>query len=223
MKKLSLLLLFIGNVTLSQTTKTLGSFSKVTGFDQIEIHLVQANTNKVELEGLNSDQVELIIKNDELKLRMPLDKFLKGDKVLATVYYSNLNAIEANEGSFITSNEKINSRIFDIIVKEGGKVEVNTQSSKINIKATSGGIVNIEGKTNNIEANATTGAIIDAIKCESEQATVTSTAGAEISIDANDIIDAKARAGGKVYVYGNPKQVNETTVLGGIVKIMKNN
>ena len=38
---------------------------------------------------MHSQEVELVNKNGELKIRMPLTKLLSGDDVSATVYFKN--------------------------------------------------------------------------------------------------------------------------------------
>ena len=75
MKKIVILSFFLSNLAIGQITKRLGDFSKVTGFDQIEVHLVPSNENKITLDGTNSDQVELVTKDDELKLECLLVNF----------------------------------------------------------------------------------------------------------------------------------------------------
>ena len=205
----------------SQTTKSLGSFTKVTGFDKIEIHLVPSNENKIELNGTNSDQVELITKDDELKIRMPLGKMLKGDEVVATVYCKQLNAVEANEGSFIRSEKLLKANLFDIIAKEGGGIRIEVEASKITAKISSGSLVNLSGSTQNIDAVATAGGMLQAENCKTQQATVTVNAGGKITISAYDVVEAKARAGGSITIHGKPKQVNQKTILGGNIIIKK--
>lgn len=224
MKKHFLVLSLLSIVSISgysQTKKTLGSFSKVTGFDKIEIHLVPSNENKIELSGINSEQVELVNNNGELKVRMPIGKLLKGDDVTATIYFTNIEAVEANEGSSISSEGNIKSNLFDIIAKEGGRVKIKVNASKIDVKTSSGAVVNLAGTTQNIDAVATAGGILEAENCKTQQATVTVNAGGEISISAYDVVEAKARAGGKITVNGRPKQVNQKTILGGNIQVIK--
>ncbi|WP_136669144.1 head GIN domain-containing protein [Flavobacterium sp. H122] len=205
----------------AQTTKSLGSFTKVTGFDKIEIHLVPSNENKIELSGTNSDQVDLVNNNGELKVRMPVGKLLKGDDVVASVYYKKLEGLEANEGSLIISSDNIKASIFEIIAKEGGNIKVGVEASKISVKTSSGAVISLSGNAQNIDAVATAGGILDASKCKTQQATVTVNAGGQIDISAYDVVEAKARAGGKITVYGKPKQVNQKIVLGGNIQIIK--
>lgn len=213
--------LFAVSIMSAQTSKSLGTISKVTGFDQIEIHLVPSNENKIELRGTNSEAVELITKDGELKVRMPFGKMLKGDAITATVYFKALEAVEANEGSLVTSDATLKSALFDIIAKEGGKVDIVVEASKINIKTSSGGVVTLGGKTQTIDAVSTAGGILNAINCETQQATVTVNAGGKIDIKAYDVVDAKARAGGNITIYGKPKQVNEKTIFGGNIIVRR--
>ncbi|MFC4816327.1 head GIN domain-containing protein [Flavobacterium sp. GCM10023249] len=205
----------------SQTKRELGSFTKVTSFDKIEVHVIPSNENKIELSGTNSDQVELVTKDDELKVRMPLGKMLKGDDVVAVLYCKQLEAVEANEGSFISSEKSFKSNLFDIIAKEGGAVRITIEASKISVKTSSGAVVNLSGTTQNIDAVATAGGILEAENCKTQQATVTVNAGGTIAISAFDVVEAKARAGGNITVYGKPKQVNQKTILGGTIVIKK--
>lgn len=224
MKKHIVKFLFVSILSISaysQTTKQLGDFSKVTGFDKIEIHLVPSNQNKIELQGTNSEQVELVTKDDELKIRMPLGKLLKGEDVVATVYFKNLEAVEANEGSSVIGYETIKSNLFDIIAKEGGKVKIAVNASKISVKTSSGAVVDLAGQTQNLDAVSTAGGRLEALDCKTQQATVTVNAGGEITITASDVVEAKARAGGSIIIHGNPKQVNQKTILGGNIIVKK--
>lgn len=205
----------------SQIKKTLGSFSKVTGFDKIKIQLIASDENKIELSGVNAEQVELVTKNEELKVRMPLGKLLKGDDVTATIYFKTLSGVEANEGSIISSDENINATFFEIIAKERGRINLQVQASKISVNTSSGALVTLSGNTENIDVVATAGGSLQGKDCKTQQATVTVNAGGTIAISAYDIVEAKARAGGRITVYGKPKQVNQKTILGGNIQIIK--
>ena len=124
MKKIIYSLLFISSITYAQVEKEVGSFNKVTSFDQIDVILIKSNENKVLLSGKYEDEVEIINKNGELKIRMPLLKMLSGENISATVYYKNIDAVEANEGSKIASEETFKCTSFDIITKEGSIIDL---------------------------------------------------------------------------------------------------
>lgn len=221
MKKLLFILLLISSLTYAQTDKKVGDFNKVTAFDQITVELIASEENKVVLSGINSDVVEVVNKNGELKLRMPLTNLLKGNQVNAKVYYTDLTAIEANEGSQISSDSSIKAIGFDIIAKEGSKIDINLEVSNLNVKITSGGIVKTAGTAKNQDVVISAGAIYEAKELTTEQTVISINAGGEATIFATELADAKARAGGDIMIYGNPSQVNKKTFAGGRIKIVK--
>ena len=221
MKKLLFILLLISSLTYAQTEKKVGDFNKVTAFDQITVELIASEENKVVLSGTNSDVVEVVNKNGELKLRMPLTNLLKGNQVNAKVYYTDLTAIEANEGSQISSDSSIKAIGFDIIAKEGSKIDINLEVSNLNVKITSGGIVKIAGTAKNQDVVISAGAIYEAKELTTEQTVISINAGGEATIFATKLADAKAIAGGDIMIYGNPSQVNKKTFAGGRIKIVK--
>ncbi|MEY2670564.1 MAG: hypothetical protein RLZZ577_880 [Bacteroidota bacterium] len=221
MKKFLFSLLLISSLTFAQTEKKVGDFHKVTAFDQITVELIASDENKVELSGVNSDEVELVNKNGELKLRMPLTNLLKGNQVKAKVYYTDLDAIEANEGSQISNNDVIKATNFDIIAKEGAKIDISLDVAKATVKLTSGAIVKTSGTAKNQDVLVSAGAIYNGKDLTTEQTSISSNAGGEAEVFATEFIDAKARAGSDIMIYGNPKQVTKKTFAAGHIQIIK--
>jgi hypothetical protein len=222
MKKLLFSVLLISSLTYAQTEKKVGDFHKVTAFDQITVELIASEENRVELTGTNSEEIEVVNNNGELKLRMPLTKLLKGNQVKAKVYYTDLDAVEANEGSQISNEASIQSTNFDIIAKEGAKIDISLDVAKATVKITSGGIVKTEGTAKNQDVVVSAGAIYEGKDLVTEQTSISINAGGEAAVFATQLVDAKARAGGEIMIYGNPTQVNKKTFAGGRIKIIKN-
>lgn len=218
MKKIVLITFaIVSQFSNSQITKNVGDFNKVTAFDQIDVELIKSNENKVILNGNGCEEVELVNKNGELKIRMPLAKLMSGDNISATVYFKKIEAVEANEGSRISSNETFEVIAFDIIAKEGSKIKLILDVDKLTVKSSGGSNVNLEGKATNQEAIINSGGELDAENLITKQTTVTTNAGGEANINATDFVDAKTRAGGNIKIYGKPKQINKKSVLGGTI------
>jgi hypothetical protein len=216
MKKIIYSLLLVSSITFAQTERFVGDFNKVTSFDKIDVVLLSGTENKVILKGTNSEEVELINNNGELKIRMPLTKMLSGDNVSATVYYKKLNALEANEGSRISCETEIKAIGFDIITKEGAEIVLNNLiADKLKVRCGAGSIVTIKGTVKNQDILANSGAKYDGQECTTQQTTVTVNAGGIANVNVSDIVDAKTRAGGTITIYGNPKQINQKSVAGG--------
>lgn len=216
---LNFLVFSIFTISYSQTEKNVGDFTKVTSFDKIDVTLVPGTENKVLLTGANSNEVELINKNGELKVRMPFGKMLSGDDVTATVYFKKIDAVEANEGSRVVSKEAIQAIGFDIITKEGSEVNLqNLQADKLTVRTSAGSIVTVKGTVKNQDVLANSGGKYDGQDCKTQQTTVTVNAGGIAHVFTTDLADAKTRAGGEIVIYGKPKQINEKKVAGGTIR-----
>jgi hypothetical protein len=215
MNKIVFLLVLLTTKWLFAQDKNVGDFTKVTAFDQIDVVLIPSDENKVSLNGSGSDQVELINKNGELKIRMPLTKMFSGDNISATVYYTQLNTVEANEGSRIASEAVISTGDFEIITKEGSIVELALDVKNLLVKMNDGSKVSLEGKADSQDVLLNSGSVYKAEKLQTTSTIITSNTGAEGSIRVSDLADAKCRAGGKVYIYGNPKRINKKIIAGG--------
>ena len=206
----------------AQTEKNVGDFTKVSSFDKIDVQLIASNENKVVLHGKEANQVELVNKNGELKIRMPLTKMLSGDNISATVYYKKLDAVEANEGSRIASKDEITAINFDIICKEGSEVKlINLQVDRLQVRVSQGSVVTILGTSKNQDILSNSGGKYDGQDCITEQTVVTVNAGGIAHVYATDFVDAKTRAGGEIKIYGKPKQINEKKIAGGTIEQVK--
>jgi hypothetical protein len=215
MNRIGFLLFLLTTKCLFAQERNVGDFTKVTAFDQIDVVLIPSAENKVSLKGSGSDQVELINKNGELKIRMPLTKMFSGDNISATVYYTQLNTVEANEGSRIASEAVISTGDFEIITKEGSIVELALDVKNLLVKMNDGSKVSLEGKADSQDVLLNSGSVYKAEKLQTTSTIITSNTGAEGSIRVSDLADAKCRAGGKVYIYGNPKRINKKIIAGG--------
>ncbi len=218
MKKIVYSLLLISSIAFSQKEKNVGDFNKVTAFDRIDITLIPAKENKVILTGSGSEEVEIVNKNGELKIRMPLTRLLDGDNISATVYYIKINALEANEGSRITSEAVINSTSFDIKAKEGSEIKINLQVDKLTARVANGSKIQLSGSAKNQDVLVNSGGIYEAEKLVTNQTVITVNAGGESDVYATDLVEAKVRAGGDIIIYGKPKQINQKIVAGGTIK-----
>jgi len=221
MKKIIYSLLIVSSLAFGQNEKNVGDFNKVTSFDRIDVLLIPSDENKVQLDGKGADEVEFVNKNGELKIRMPLLKLLDGDNISVTVYYKNLTAVEANEGSRIACGDKISSVVFDVIAKEGSEIKLILDVKKLNVRSANGSKVLLEGNADIQDVLVNSGGIYEAEKLESQITTVSCNAGGEVAIFATISVDAKVRAGGDITIFGKPKKINKKVIAGGTIEQAK--
>lgn len=218
---LTLIAFSIFSIANSQVNKDLGEFHKVTSFDKIDVQLVKSTENRIELKGSGSEAVELVNKNGELKIRMPLDKLMQGDNISATLYYTNIEAVEANEGSRIASKEVFTGTHFDIIVKEGSEVKLELDVDKLTARSSNGSILELTGKADFTDILVNSGGKYEAEELVTKQTTITANAGGEADVNASDYVNAKVRAGGSILIYGKPKQIDQKVIAGGSIEQAK--
>jgi len=222
MKKLIIgaAILFV-QMSFGQITKNLGDFDSVKVFDKLSVKLVQSSENKIVIKGAREAEVEVVNKKGLLKLRMPFPKLLSGNDLDITVYYKHLELIDVNEGANVTSKEAIKATSFKVSAQEGGTIDANLDVDKLKVSSVSGGSITLYGKAANQDASLGAGGYLLASKLITSQTTVSVSAGGKADVNASTLVDAKVSAGGSIYIYGKPKQINQKTVFGGKIEEVK--
>lgn len=201
--------------------KNVGDFNEVKVFDLIKVSLVKSNENKVMITGEDVDDVEIIIKNNTLKVRMKIDRSFDGTKTFVAVHYTDLKVIDANEGAKIVGNELIEQDTIELRAQEGASIIAGLDVDTVNVRAVSGGIIETRGKayTQNITLN--TGGIYEGRDFETKNTNVKVRAAGEAEVKASGVVDARITAGGNIDIYGNPKTVTKKQTFGGRI-VVKN-
>lgn len=218
MKKL--VALFLVLVTLSAYSqdiidKEVGEFNEIKVYDLIEVNLIQADENRIFIKGENVYDIKWSNKEGTLKLKMQLEKKFSGEKTLIEVYYRNLDVVDSNEGAKIVFNEMIEQDEIELRAQEGGKIKAGIDVDFAKIKAVTGGVVEASGLAKKQTINLNTGGIFRGQELKTERSSVKISAGGEAELHASSKVEIEVTAGGDVYVYGNPAQVDKKTFAGG--------
>ena len=218
MKKVLLVLLaFVTQITFAQVTKDLGEFSAIKVYDRLTVNLISSTDNKIVITGNREGEVEVVNNNGELKLRMPFPKLLSGEDIAIKLYFKNIESISASEGSYVSSDANFKQTIMDLDAREGAEIKIDVDVEKVNVKAVTGGIIELSGKATNQDVKLMTGGILKSKELQTSQTTINVSAGGNAEIYATTLVDAKVRAGGFIYIYGSPKQINKETLFGGSI------
>lgn len=218
MKKVAIIaFVFFSQMTSAQVSRNLGDFDDVKVFDKINVKLIPASENKIVITGDRADEVETVNKNGELKIRMPFPQLLSGDAITIKLYFKNIESISASEGSYVSSDSNFKQTILDLNSKSGAEINIEIAVDKANIKASAGGIINVSGQATNQDVVITSGGILNARELQTSQTTISVAAGGKSEIYATTLVDAKVKAGGSIYIYGKPKQINKEVFIGGTI------
>ncbi|SFZ90181.1 Putative auto-transporter adhesin, head GIN domain [Flaviramulus basaltis] len=200
--------------------KTIGEFSELKVYDLINVELVKSNENKVTITGENTEDVLINNKNGTLKIKMKLEEAYDGNKTKVVLHYTTIDVIDVNEGATVNSDYTIKQFEIDLRAQEGGIINMPLDVTYANIKAVSGGVIETSGTSKSQDVSLLTGGVYKGEMLATEKTEVTIKAAGEAYVKASNLVDVKIRAGGDVFIYGNPETVNESKVLGGRVKRM---
>ena len=218
MKKFVIIVfVFLCQIASAQVTRNLGDFDQVKVFDKINVKLIAASENKIVVTGARADELETVNKNGELKIRMPFPKLLSGEDITVKLYFKNLESIAVSEGSYVSSENDFKQTSLDLNAKSGGEIKLTIAVDKVSLKVNSGGIVSLFGTAENQEVVITSGGILNAKELATSQTTISVAAGGKSEIHASILVDAKVRAGGSIFIYGKPKQINQEVFIGGTI------
>ena len=201
--------------------KDLESFTEIKAFDRINTILIKSTENKIVITGDKQDDLKITNKGGLLKIRMEFENQMDGENVTAQVYHTEtLILIDANENAHITSEDIISGSEVKLAAQEGGKITLKVDIADLYVKSTSGAEVKLSGIAKKQEVVVNAGGKVLNDKLNTIETKVNVNAGGSASVNASDKMEAKVRAGGSIYVYGNPKDLKQDKIFGGKIKIM---
>jgi hypothetical protein len=201
----------------SQTpiTKTLGEFSKLKVYDLINVELIKASENKIIISGTNSNSINIIQKNNTLKIRMKLKYKFNGAETKVKIYYTDIDIIDANEGSFVFSKDIIKQHEIVLKAQEGSQISVKTETKRLIVKSVTGSSITTTGTSENQEITIRTGGVYKGASNSVENTDLSIKAGGEAAVKTTNVLDVKIFSGGDVHIYGTPKQLKQKKIFGG--------
>ena len=210
------LLLFNINMYSQETiTRTLGEFEEIKVYDLINVELIKSTENKITISGKHAQDVSIKQKNNTLKIKMKIKKMFSGSETNVKVYYSNLDVIDANQGSVITSADLIKQYELKIKAQEGAYISAKAETEILEIKSVTGGTVEISGSSSKQKVRITTGGIYKGSKLLAENTDIDIKTGGKAEVKTNNVLEIKIFSGGDVFIYGTPKQLKQRKVFGG--------
>lgn len=219
MKSKTILFFFVLSIcSFAQVQQDLGEFNFVEVYDKIPVTLIKSDANSIQINGPKANDVEILTKNKELKIRMKTDDFMRGEDVSIQLFYTELNEIHANEGSFIKAENTISGDKLLLNSKEGAEINLTVDVSHLEIKTNSAGRIITTGTAVSQSVVSNSGGNYDGQKLETSTTEVTVNAGGEAKVFATKTVDAKTRAGGNIHIFGGA-EVAQQTLAGGKIHI----
>ena len=211
----------IGNAQENKITKSLSKFSEVKGFDGLSINLIRATENKAVITGESTDRVAIVNNKGVLKIRMQISKIFSGYRTFIDLYYTDdIMVIDVNEDARINSEGIIKQDVIELKAQEGGELMVAAEVEQMLIKSVSGGVIETTGFSELQDVQINTGGVYEGKNFKTKFSTVNVNAGSKAEIYASEYVKVAVKAGGEVFVHGDPERVEEKTIFGGVIKRM---
>jgi len=216
-----LFLVTLSVFTQESVEKNVGDFTELKVYDLIYVNLIPAEEYKVVLTGEDAHNISIVNKDGVLKIRMETSKLFSGSENAVVVYYKNLTIIDANEGTQIRSDHTIKRDVLKLRAQEGGDIRISVDVNELVSKAVTGGELRLKGKAKLHTVTINTGGISSGKNLATETTKIKIKAGGQADINASELAEINIKAGGDVFVYGNPKVIDQKKLFGGRVKVIK--
>ncbi|MGB5376585.1 head GIN domain-containing protein [Muriicola sp.] len=226
MERLVLLLFIWAGVFATQAqegkvSQNLSSFKELKVFDGLSVNLIRSDKNQAVITGANTSKVAIVNTDGVLKIRMEIGKIFSGYRTFIDLYYTqDLVVIDVNEDARITTKEALKQDVVELKAQEGGEISIQAQVEQLLIKSVTGGVINASGTSDNQDVQINTGGVYKGKDLKTKFTTVNVNAGSSAEIYATSYVKVSVKAGGTVFVYGDPDKMEEKTVFGGKIERM---
>ena len=221
MKKIVFALMMISAVGLAQekVTMNVGDFHSLKTYRGLQVEMIRSKESKVVIEGNRSSEVTVKNSNGILRISMSISHTFSAYEVMVYLYYmDDVKLIDANEGSYIFSDEIIKQDQVTLKAQEAGRIKLEIETKKVESNAITGGEVKVKGTTVDLDVKANTGGMFKGERLKSDNVEVSAGTGGVADVHAIKMVNAKASTGGVVSISGDPEEVKKSESLGGYVR-----
>ena len=221
MKILVFILMFISALGIAQekVTMNLGDFHSLKTYRGLQVELIKADAAQLVIDGKRSSEVTVKNNNGTLKISMSISHTFSADDVMVYLYYKdNIDVIDANEGSYIFSEEILKQEKLTAKAQEAARIKLKIETEQLDVAVVTGGEVNLIGTSKNQNIKSNTGGMYKGEELETEYTQVSSYTGGTASVKASKLVDAIASTGGIISIIGEPEEVKKSESLGGYIR-----
>lgn len=211
------LLLGIG-MSAQEITVDLENFSDVEVTRGLKVKLTQADENMAVITGNSRERVQVKVERGVLVIKTSVNQLLKEDNTAVEIYYKQINSITSRQNSSVEFSGKITQTIFRVRASEGAEIIATMDVENLIAVASTGGTLNFEGKALIQEIDIRAAGEYKGENLKGNEIDVKVNGGGNANIFAKKYVNATVRAGGNIYIYGNPEKVEEKTSFGGSIK-----
>ncbi len=217
--KIMFLLLLIGKIgTAQEISIDLDNFNKIEITRGLKVSLTHSQENKAVIIGNSRDKVKVSVERGILKVSSGLNQLLESDNTLVTIYFKDLQDVEARQNSRVEFCNKIGQPLLILRSREGSNIFANVEVENLVAGLATGGSITVIGKADIQEIDVKAAGDFRGENLLGQNVNIKLTGGGNANINAKNYVNATVRAGGIVHIYGNPEEIIEKVTFGGSIK-----
>ena len=201
-----------------ETIVDLDNFTEAEITKGLTVNFTKGEENRAIITGSSRDKVNLKVKNGVLKVSIDLDHLWNEDNTIVNITYKQLLKVEAKQNANIDLCGKIVQPLFQIRVQEGSDVKAHLDVENLYASVVTGGNLMVIGKATKQDIDVKAAGDFKGENLIGSEVEVSISGGGTASVFSKAYVNAKVRAGGTIYVYGNPEKIDEKTTFGGTIK-----
>ena len=212
-------MVFLGfQINAQEITMDLDNFSEVEITRGLKVNFTKAEENKAVITGNSRDKVQVRVEKGVLTIKTSLNQLVKVDNTVVEIFYKQIHSIVARQNSSIEFCGKISQPILKVRASEGAEVMATIDVENLIAGASTGGTLNLMGNALIQEIDIKAAGEFKGENLKGDNINVNLNGGGNANIHATKYVNATARAGGNIYIYGNPEKVEEKASFGASIK-----
>lgn len=205
-------------MTAQEITIDLENFSDVEVTRGLKVNFTEASENKAIITGNSRDKVQVKVEKGILVVKTSINQLLKVDNTVVEIFYKQINSITSRQNSSVEFCGKIIQPILRVRASEGAEILATVDVENLIAVASTGGTLNLMGKALIQEIGVRAAGEFKGENLKGDTINVNLNGGGNANVFGRKYVNATVRAGGNIYVYGNPERVEEKTSFGGSIK-----
>jgi hypothetical protein len=192
----------------------------------ITLWLTEGSSEEVAVSASDAefrDKIVTKVENGILKIHYDnkigsINKRKESKDLKAYVSYKTLDRLHVNAGAEVKINGVLKTSSLDLEANSGAQVDGEVSIGSLKVNQNTGSKITLSGKADKLEVEGDTGSKFRGDDLVTETSEVFVKTGAQVYINAEKAIQAKANSGGLVRYKGKASMIDIRTASGGSVK-----
>jgi len=207
-----------GNGNVQKQDREIGSFSAISASSGLDVYVIQGDKESVTVET-DENLLKLIVtevRGNELVLKTK-ETIRNATKMNVFVTLVEITEIDISSGCDFETRSLIQAKKLDIDVSSGADAELELKAEELSCSVSSGADADLIGNADFFYGKASSGSDLNAKQLIAKNCKAKASSGGDVTVYAEEAIEAHASSGGDVNYYGNPAKVNVSSSSGGDV------